>query len=174
MLSALVLAPRPNAADAAEARVADSVVRSLGVLVGAAVADLVRDACIVGPPGERLEKIADHAGCSLVEDVDPRRALQSALTAMRCDHVLLLQAGYGPAFGFIDEMTDWMRQAQPPAAALRLEPEGLAQRLFPELAPVAGLVARKKEFLAVQADDPAAFARALHAKTLRTRARRLV
>jgi hypothetical protein len=172
MLSAIVLAPR-NEADVF--RVQDAVVRTLSVLVGAAVADLVRDACVVGPPGLLLEKIADHAGCDLVEDADPGRALQAALGRARCDHILILKGGYAPAFGFIDEMSDWLAaRGAHDAAALRCEAETLAQRLFPALAPAAGLIARKSDCLAAGASEPVALGRKLHAKTLRTRARRLV
>ena len=171
MLSAIVLAPR-NETDVF--RVQDAVVRTLSVLVGAAVADLVRDACVVGPPGMRLESIADHAGCELVEGADASRAFKAALGQARCDSVLVLKGGYAPAFGFIDEMSDWLAARDLPAAALRREAETLAQRLFPALAPAMGVIGKKSECLAAGASEPAGLARKLRARTLRTKARRLV
>ncbi len=174
MLSAIVLAPRQIETDVPPERAQEAVVRSLAVLVGAAVADLVRDACIVGPGGQRLDRVADQAGCSLVEDDDPLRAVQAALRGARADHVFLLRAGYAPTFGFIDEMTDWLAQVNGSAAALRREGENAPQRLFPVLAPIAGVVGGRSECLALGVSDPARLARSLHAKTLRTRARRLV
>ena len=133
MLSAIVIAPGPT--DAAHARLQEAVVRSLAVLVGAAVADLVRDACIVGPPGLRLDAIADHAGCGLVEESDPQRALELALRAARSERVFVLAGGFAPAAGFIDEMSDWLAGVGHPAAALRREADSLLQRMFPPLSP---------------------------------------
>ena len=172
MLSAIVIASR-HAGDIIRAQ--EAVVRSLGVLVGASVADLVRDACIAGPPGLRLETVADHAGCALVEHADAARALRGALAQARCDHVLVLDGGAAPAFGFLDELSDWLSaRGAHAAAAFRLEAETFSQRLFPSMAPVAGLVARKTDCLAVDGFDTPSLARRLRAKTLRTRARRLV
>lgn len=173
MLSATILAPR-SSADPLHARTQEAVVRTLAALVGAAVADVVRDACVVGPQGERLDKIADHAGCRLVEHDDPRAALAAALGGARSERVLILDAGYAPAFGFNDEMADWLARAEPRAGALRSEAGSLPQRLFPTLAPVAGLVAVKSEFLKSAAHTPSTLARGLGAQTLRTRALRLV
>ena len=148
MLSAIVLAPPGAGEDASKAP--ESIVRSLAVLVGAAVADLVRDAVIAGPAGVRLDRIADHAGCGLV-------------------------AGYAPGLGFIDEATDWLAmRGRHDAAALRAEPENLAQRLLPTLAPAAGVLARRSDCLALSASDLPGIARKLRARTLRSRARRLV
>lgn len=170
MLSVIVLAPFGS--DPAAARAQEAVVRSLAALVGAAVADVVRDACIVGPPDARLGSVADHAGCALVEDQDPARGLAQAVRAVRGDRVFVLAAGYAPMSGFIDEMSDWGLSSSPPAAALRAEPASLAQRLFPLLARCVGVVALKRDILAVASDNPTALARKLGARTLLTRARR--
>ena len=59
MLSAIVIAP--SSPDPAAGRLQEATVRSLAALVGAAIADIVRDACIVGAPGAGLSAIADHA-----------------------------------------------------------------------------------------------------------------
>lgn len=173
MLSALVLAPHGAGEDSSKAP--ESIVRSLALLVGAAVADLVRDAVIAGPAGLRLARIADHAGCGLAEDDAPERALAAALGLARCDHVLVLQGGYAPGLGFFDEATDWlaMRGAHD-AAALKCEPDNFLQRLLPTLAPTAGLLARRADCLAVSAPDASALAKKLRARTLRSRARRLI
>ncbi|MCB1542662.1 MAG: transposase [Rhodoblastus sp.] len=172
MLSAIVLAP--SDADLAAGRAQEAIVRSLAALVGAAVADVVRDACIAGAPHARLSAIADHAGCALVEEADSRARIEEALHAARGDRVFLLTAGYAPMSGFIDEMSDWALSAAPPAMALRAEPDSLARRIFPALAPCAGVIALKRDIQAVVGDSPAALARKLGARTLLTRARRVV
>lgn len=172
MLSVIVLAP--SGSDPAAGRVQEAVVRSLAALVGAAVADVVRDACILGGPADRLSSVADHAGCALVEDADPAAGLQKALRAVRGDRVFVLAAGYAPMSGFNDEMSDWSLSAMPPAVALRAEPGSLAQRLFPSLARCVGVIGLKQDMLAVSADSPAALARKLGARALLTRARRVV
>lgn len=171
MLSVIVLAP--SGSDPAAARVQEATVRSLAALVGAAVADVVRDACIVGPSDARLASVADHAGCELVEDLDIARGLAQAVRAARSDRVFVLAAGYAPLSGFIDEMSDWGLSSSPPATALRAEPASLMQRLFPSLARCVGIVAQKQDILAVAADNPATLARKLGARTLLTRARRV-
>lgn len=172
MLSAIVLAP--SGSDPAAGRAQEAAVRSLGALVGAAIADIVRDACIVGPPGAGLSSIADHAGCALVEDADPARGLAAALKGARSDRVFVLAAGYAPMSGFNDEMSDWALGAAPSAVALRAEPQNLAQRIFPSLARCVGVVASRQDMLAAAGDAPAALARKLAARTLVTRARRVV
>ncbi len=172
MLSAIVIAP--SSPDPAAGRLQEATVRSLAALVGAAIADIVRDACIVGAPGAGLSAIADHAGCGLVEDAEPGRGLAAALKSARSDRIFVLTAGYAPMSGFIDEMSDWSLAAAPPAVALRAEPGSLAQRLFPALAPCAGVIAQKRDMLAVAAGSPNALARKLGARTLATRARRVV
>jgi len=172
MLSVIVLAP--SVADPAAGRVHEAVVRSLAALVGAAVADVVRDACIVGDPSQRLASVADHAGCALVEEADPGAGLRKAIAAVRGDRIFLLAAGYAPMSGFNDEMSDWALSATPPAAALRAEPASLAQRLFPSWAPCVGVVAMRQDMTTVAAESPAALARKLGARTLVTRARRVV
>lgn len=172
MLSAIVLAP--SGADPAAGRAQEAAVRSLAALVGAAIADVVRDACIVGAPGVGLAAVADHAGCALVEDADFGRGLAAALKNARSDRIFLLAAGYAPMSGFIDEMSDWSLAVVPPAMALRAEPESLAQRIFPSLARCVGVVAARTDMLAVASDNPAALARKLGARTLLTRARRVI
>lgn len=172
MLSVIVLAP--SGSDPAAARAQEAVVRSLAALVGAAVADVVRDACIVGAPESRLGSVADHAGCELVEDQDLARGLSQAVRAARSERVFVLAAGHAPMSGFIDEMSDWGLSSSPPAAALRAEPASLAQRLFPSFARCVGVVAQKQDILAVAGDGPAALARKLGARSLLTRARRVV
>ncbi|MCB1543316.1 MAG: transposase [Methylobacteriaceae bacterium] len=172
MLSAIILAP-PDA-DPMAGRAQDAIIRSLAALVGAAVADVVRDACIAGAPDAQLAAIADHAGCALVEDADARTRVEKALHVARGDRVFLLAAGYAPMSGFIDEMSDWSLSASPPAVVLRAEPDSLARRIFPALAPSVGVIALKRDVLAVAGDNPAALARKLGARTLHTRARRVV
>ncbi len=172
MLSVILLAP--SGADPMAGRVQDAVVRSLAALVGAAVADVVRDVCLVGAPEARLSAVADHAGCALVEDSDFGRGVAQAVRAARGDRIFVLAAGYAPMSGFIDEMSDWAMSATPPAAALRAEPASFAQRLFPSLARCVGIVASRQDIVSAAGATPAEFARNLGARTLLTRARRVV
>ena len=172
MLSAIVIAP--SSPDPAAGRLQEATVRSLAALVGATIADIVRDACIVGAPGAGLSAIADHAGCGLVEDAELGRGLAAALKSARSDRIFVLTAGYAPMSGFIDEMSDWSLAAAPPAMALRAEPDSLARRIFPTLAPCVGVVAPRRDILEAAGDSAAVLARRLRARTLTTRARRVV
>lgn len=172
MLSVIVLAPAQSGPDSMAGRADEAVARSLSALVSAAVADLVRDACVVGEPGQRLEKIADHAGCRIATDVDRRRALDGALREARSETIFLLSAGYAPMSGFIDEMSDWLLAVEPRPVALRCEPDTFLQRVFPVLAPIVGIAARRSDVSASSGVEPQTLARSLRASTLRTRARR--
>ncbi len=169
MHSALVLV-RTVAGERRE-RLHQALVRSLAALVPALMEDCLREATLVGAPDLGLADIADHAGCGLSVDADPARAFESALAAARCDRVFVLEAGYAPLAGFIDELKEL--EGARGAFALRLAPDGLLARLAPRLSPVVGLSAPRRACMARGFAGAAAAAGGLGARTLATRARRV-
>ena len=168
MLSALVLVRdvpglRPVSPEA--------VVRTLTSLVPAAIEGLVRDVILAAPIGrEGVRKIADHAGCDLIETRDGR-LVREGLEAARNPYVLLIRAGRAPEAGFIEELSDFL-SAGVRAAVMRDKPTTLVTRLFPGLAPIAALVASRDALLRAEAEDLALLARIARPElTLRCRAR---
>ncbi len=179
MLSAIVLyesAPRPARIDPAE-----SLVRTLGSLVKASVEGLLGDVAIAGPSDLGLGLIADHAGCGLIEAADERQWLHGAIEAARGPDLLLLRSGFAPEAGFIEEATDFLRESSARqtagghAAILRAAPASFLERLFPRLAPLAGLIAPRERCLDLGAPEGlAALAHSVApARALRTHARRI-
>ena len=148
--------------------------RSLAALVPATVEGILRDvslASATGVPG--LERIADHAGCALIEAADIRAALLQALAATRETNVLLLRAGCAPEAGFGEELSELIGDGHR-LARLRERPDGFLTRLFPALAPAAAVLAPRERLAQIAAADFAAISRALgRAPTLRCRARRV-
>lgn len=181
MLTAIVLAFHPPNSRPAGAARGDGVVRSLASLVEACVQGLVADAILVGPPHMGLRRIADEAGCVLVEADDAREGLATALQAARHAHVFLLEAGHAVERGFIDEVGDLLvgdllagdlLAYGGAARVLRAGPDSLLTRLAPKLARPVGLIAGKQALLAAGLGDVAALARKLRAGELSARARR--
>ena len=76
MVTAIVLSPSLGAS--AE-RAAEAVARSLAALVRASVEGIVRDAVIVGPAGDMLAEIANHAGCAFVEASSKAKVFRAPL-----------------------------------------------------------------------------------------------
>lgn len=124
---------------------AEALVRTLASLVRANVEGLLRDVLIAGPEGRDLALIADHAGCGLVEAPAEPEWLRLALVAARGPDLLLLRSGHAPGAGFIEEAGDLVSgrggAAGTRAARLHVAPEAFPERLFPSLAPLAGLIA---------------------------------
>ncbi|MBI1869327.1 MAG: transposase [Methylocystis sp.] len=169
MLSAVVLAFDPPVVGPLRVAVA----RSLASLVEACVEGLVADAILAGPPNLGLEKIADEAGCALIEAADARTALAGALQRARQAHVFVLAAGAAPERGFLDEVRDVLTCGDGARArVLRAAPDSLLTRLAPRLAKPVGLIARKEDCRI--AGDIAALARSLRARDLSTTARRVM
>jgi hypothetical protein len=138
MVSAVVLvcdATQPHPAEP------EAVVASLAALVPAVVAGLVREASLAVTAGDAaMRDIADYAGCQLVEAVAAADVLPAALAAARGPCVLVLRAGCVPDQGFAEELADFLRAGADECAVLRQTPlRGLA-RIFPWLAPVAGVI----------------------------------
>ncbi len=143
MLSAIVLSPSLRAG-AKVARAPEAVARSLGALVRSAVEGLLRDVAIVGPASDDLAKLADHAGCAFIEASSAQDGLFRAFAQMRAEIAFVLEGGYAPPSGFIEEASDLFREAEHfRGALLRLAPDSLLTRLAPGLArPVGALVVR--------------------------------
>ncbi len=175
MISVVVFSPsllRPAGADVAP----EAIVRSLSALVRGAVEGLIGDVTIAGAAGDQLAEIADHAGCGFVEVADPAQGLFRGITASRGPALFLLQAGYAPNAGFIEEAGDLLASlGRLSGARLLAEPHNFPTRLFPGFSPLAGLIAARGAALDVAATDIAALAKGLGVKrALRTRARRVL
>ncbi len=142
-----------------------ALTRSLGALVPAAVAGVIRDVMIAGPAGLDLGLVADHAGCGFVEAAEERDWLAKALALAKGPDCLVLRAGFVPGAGFIEELRD-----QPPEARglLRASPMAWPERLLPAMAPVAAAVAPLELWRSQAVQDFSRMARGLKARTLRT------
>lgn len=142
MISALVLADDPSFAQPASA---DAVVRTLAALIPATIEGLIRDVSVAGLEARTdLHKIADHAGCDLILSPDHAGLLPAALKAARCDLVFILNAGFAPNAGYIEEIGDRFQSARAPSALLmRQEGTSFFTRLLPQYSPVQGVVTKR-------------------------------
>ncbi len=143
MISALVLSPSLVAGKSVP-RASEAVARSLSALVRAAVEGILRDVAIAGPEGEHLAVLADHAGCDFIETSTAQQALSLGLGRMRGDICFIVEGGYAPPSGFVDEAGDILREADLfRGALLRRAPHSFFTRLAPGFAqPVGALVVR--------------------------------
>ncbi len=142
--------------------------RSLGALVAAAIAGVLRDVILAGPKGLDLDFIAEHAGCAVVEGEDEGEWLSEALELARGPQCLMLCAGYVPGTGFIEELQDLSAGHLPFTGLYRADPQHLAERLFPRLTPIVGAVAPLDDWRAHPAQSFARRAGALKGHTFRT------
>ncbi|HEX3496513.1 MAG TPA: transposase [Methylocella sp.] len=125
---------------------AEVLARTLASLVTAKVEGLLGDVRIAGPARKGLGLVANHAGCALIEAENEMDWLRLALQAARGPDVFLLRCGRVPEAGFIEEAADFMAKengGETRQAHLRAAPESFLERLFPALAPVAGLIASR-------------------------------
>lgn len=151
---------------------ADAVARTLGSLVPAAVEGVLRDVTIAALNGmDSLERIADHAGCGLIQAAQLETAIINALRGARDSSVLLIRAGRAPETGFPEEIAEFLGDGGK-EALLRERPQTFLTRLFPGLAPPAALIAPRDRLVEIAAADFARMAARLgRATTLRNRAR---
>lgn len=166
MLSAIVIAPQGTPAK--------QVVRTLAALVPAAVHGLLRDLTLACPADDILAVIADEAGCSISADADPATALAMALAAAREEWVLLLLAGFAPEGGFLDEMSDFASTGTPRAGLLRAASDSWLTRQFPDLSPVAGILAPRHLLAGAFMSRSGLVLKIRPRWTLKVRARRVV
>jgi hypothetical protein len=155
------------------------LVRTLASLVRANVEGLLRDVVIAGPESRGLGLIADHAGCGLIEAATEPVWLRRALEAARGPDLLLLRSGHAPELGFIEEAGDFVSgrgdASGSRTARLHAAPERLLERLFPRLAPLAGLIAPRDLCLrAPHGPFPTLVRHIGRAPALRSCARRIV
>jgi hypothetical protein len=177
MLTAIVLANSQKKQGLAPSA-PEEAARTLAFLVSAAVQGLVRDAVLIGQDSAALRYVADYAGCTLVSESEPAKALGEALTTARSEQVFLLKAGYAAEPPLIDEIRDFLefgRGREGASGLVRAMPDGFVQRVLPGMSPLAGLVARRDKSRAANARDLTDMARRLRpAVTLKAGARRLV
>ncbi len=175
MISVILLSPSLGAATPAP-RAAEALARTLGALVRATMEGLVRDAVLIGPAADDLTTLADHAGCAHVETDSAKEGLLRALEATRGDIVFVLEGGYAPPGGFIEEAGDLLLEGELfTGALLRRSPHSLPTRLAPGLARAVGLLARRRDVAGARARDlPELIRRIKPRRSLRIRAVRMV
>ena len=170
MITAIVLSPdlRPGE-DTGRAR--ELIVRSLVWLVAAVVSGVVRQVVLASPDRLDLDDIVDQAGCELVQARRESERLDAAAGLSRSERLLVLKGAVEPEPGFVDELAAFLARTNAGESALVLAaPQTLWQRLFPDRAPVVGVLANRD--LAAAAGDFSRLARsARHASRLRSRAR---
>ncbi len=151
---------------------AEAVVRTLSSLVPAAVEGVVRDVTLAAPAGRAgMRKIADHAGCELVEAGSQPAMFRRAFETVRNPNIFVIRAGRAPEQGFAEELADLLAGGVQ-SAIMRETPRRFMTRILPGLAPVAGLVARRDPMLRTQAHTLGDLVRNARATTtLRARAR---
>ena len=176
MLTTIVLAARESFAASPSPAGLRKAMRTLAALVPLAVGGFSGEVILAGPGSDAMHRLADEAGCALATGAEPGEALAAALARSAKRWRLVLAAGSAPEAGFADEASDFMAAGENAAAVLRGAPETFATRLFPALAPAAGVLALQAMFPAGRAADVGQLARLLRPAgvTLRTRARRLL
>jgi hypothetical protein len=177
MLTAIVLGESDQNQKLAH-RVPEQAARTLAFLVSAAVQGLIRDAVLIGEETPALRYVADYAGCTLVGESDPAKALAKALDLARGEHVFLLRAGYAAEPPLIDEIRDFLElgpSGQGACGLVREMADGFMQRIWPAMSPLAGLVAPWNRSRAARPRDLQHLARTLRPRvTLKTGARRIL
>ena len=144
MISAIVLAT----GDPPE-RARELTVRSLAWLVSAVVAGVVRDVTAACPRDWRVEDVMEHAGCALVRADGEAERLAAAAALAKCERILVLRLGFQPEGPLVAEIDAAQPRLGPEAPALLLEaPATALQRLFPDRAPVAGLLLHREQLSA--------------------------
>ncbi|NBS34391.1 MAG: transposase [Methylocystaceae bacterium] len=171
MLSAILLAYRwPSGSLKGE-----TVARCFGSLIEGCVNGVIADAVLVGPPDHFLAKIADEAGCALVENLDPEAGFKEAVERTRYERLLILSAEFGLERGLIEELRDLLSFGDPADSyILHAEPDTLFTRLFPSLSKTAGIITTTvmvKKYAHIS--QPNALAKKLRRRSLTSRARRL-
>jgi len=178
MLSTIVCCENGLPTSPSGSDLAVTLARTLACLVTANVEGLIADVRIAGPSGQDLTLLARHAGCDLSEADNEPDWLRLALEAARGPDVFLLRCGRAPEAGFIEEAGDFLAhhgKGTARAACVRAVPESFFERLFPSLAPVAGLIATRDRMLGAPRSGFARLARfVVPAATFRARARRIL
>ena len=82
----------------------------------------------------------EHAGCALVKAEREAERLAAAVKLAKCERVLVLRLGYQPEGPLVAEIDAAQPRLRPGMAALLEAPATALQRLFPDRAPVVGLL----------------------------------
>lgn len=158
MLSAIVLLPSPPEASPPP----EAIVRTLAALVPAAIEGVVRDVVIAASArSPDLVRIGDHAGCDIVA-AEAEALLGAACEKLKAPAILVLRAGRVPEQGFVNELADLAAYGPQQSALLREASRTLLTRLFPGLAPAAGVVAPRDMVAQTRRPSVRALARALN------------
>jgi len=157
MISAVVLSPSLRA----HPRASEAVARSLAALVRSAVEGVLRDVAIVGPGGDDLAALADHAGCAFIETGSTKDGLSSAVAQMRASILFVLEGGYAPPSGFAQEVSDLLLDTNFRGALLRVTPDTLVTRIAPGLARPVGALALRNDIRSAAPRDLADLIRRL-------------
>jgi hypothetical protein len=172
MVTAIILSPSLSAP---AGRAPEAVARSLASLVRASIEGIVREALIVGPSGDMLAEIADQAGCAHVEASSVKEGLARALAQARGEIVFVLEGGYAPLPGFVEEAGDLLRAGSFRGATLRRAPHTMMTRLAPSLARAVGAFAPRRAFQGEAPRSLDALVRRLKIRqTLNIRAQKIV
>jgi len=140
MISAIVLVP--GGARSGPSRDGELLARSLGWLVSAVVAGVVRDVTLAGPEGLGLADIAEQSGCDAVEDDHEAERLTKAVASSKQSRLLILESAFQPGdsmIGELDSLTRTMKLDQ--TASLLAAPATAWQGLLPGRARTVGLLA---------------------------------
>lgn len=145
MISAIVLATGdPETSTMAR----ETAVRSLAWLVSAVVAGVVRDVVAACPPSWPVADVMEHVGCELVVAGDEPERLAAAAALVKSERVLVLRLGFQPEGPLVAEIDAAERRLDPSAAALLLAaPSRLFERLFPDRAPIVGIMVSRSRLL---------------------------
>jgi hypothetical protein len=151
------------------------VLRSLASLVEGAVEGLVADVALVGPSGAEFAKIADEAGCALIENDTPSAGLAEALNGARRSNVFYFLAGHAVDRGFIEEARDAIAfGGLKTPRILRAAPDSFLTRLAPSLARPVGLLAPQESIIRAETTDLPKLARRLRGVDFAANARKCV
>ena len=149
MISAIVLATGEP-----PERARELAVRSLAWLVSAVVAGVVRDVTAACPSSWPIVDVMEHAGCALVTAGAEAERLVAAVALAKCEQVLVLRLGFqpvGPLIAEIDAALPRLVRGEGRSnrsALLREAPATALQRLFPDRAPVIGVLLPRERLAA--------------------------
>ena len=87
----------------------------------------------------------DHAGCALIRQPREAQRLADAAALVRCERVLVLRIGFQPEGPLVAEIDALERRLALDDSALLLQaPSRLIERLFPDRAPVVGVLVSRE------------------------------
>ncbi len=170
MITAIVLSPDFRSGDEPAAP-RELIVRSLVWLVSAVVSGVVHEVVLAAPDRLDLADIVDQSGCELVQARRERDRLAAAVGISRGERLLVLRGGFEPNPGLVEDLAAFLRRSASSESALVIAtPQTLWQRLFPDRAPVVGVLVERR-LAAEAAGDFARLAKSARtARRLRSRA----